>query len=45
MEAIGEFGMWFSAAGIGFFDVGNGGVENVLDFGVKKLRGTDFLCF
>ena len=34
--------MWFSVAGIEFFDVENNGVENILDFDVKNRIALSF---
>ena len=42
VKTTGEFDMWFSAAGIEFFDVENGDVENILDFGVKNRIALSF---
>ena len=42
VETTGEFDMWFSVAEIEFFDVEKGGVENILDFGVKNRVALSF---
>ena len=42
VKATDEFDMWFSAAGIEFFDVENGDVENILDFDVKNRVALSF---